>query len=282
MPVKAVQQFQLGTVLGSEQQALATMERMKKAGYEGIELCAFMIHPTPFIVKLMTKAAGMPVGNGGKLDWPGLIRQSGLKVPSVHQYLNSIEENPDAAAAEADTFGSKYITVTGMYRFDYTNAGNVRELAKRLNKAGEALAQRGVHLLYHNHNVEFGRTDSGDRAYDILVAETDPAAVGFEFDSYWAADAGMAAIEVMRGLGGRMKLYHINDRGCRQKGPAMTPILKQDSMELGTGNMDLPPLIEQAKAAGVEAIILESHRNWIDNDPCKSFEVSGKYLSQYV
>ena len=35
----------------------------------GIELCGFMIHPSGFLVKMMTKAAGMPVGNGGKLDW---------------------------------------------------------------------------------------------------------------------------------------------------------------------------------------------------------------------
>lgn len=282
MPVKAVQQFQLGTVLNSEKQALATMERMKAAGYEGIELCNFMIHPTPFMVRMLTKAAGMPAGNGGKLDWKKLIRQTGLKVPAVHQYLNSIEENTGAAVQEAADFGADYIVITGMYRFDYSNASDVRRLAERLNKAGEKLAGSGIRLLYHNHNVEFGRTLEGKSAYEILIEETDAASVNFEFDSYWAADAGADPLSVMKSLGERMRLYHINDRGNRKKGASMTPIVKQDSMELGTGNMNLEALLNQAKEAGVDAVILESHRNWIENDPCKSFEVSAKFLNRYV
>lgn len=53
-----------------------------------------------------------------------------------------------------------------------------------------------------------------------------------------------------------MKLYHINDRGTRLTKPAMTPILKSDSMELGYGNMDLVSLVEQAKKVNVDAVIL--------------------------
>lgn len=284
MAIRAVQQFQLGTVMNNEKQALNTMQRMKNAGYEGIELCNFMIHPTPFMVKLMTKAAGMPVGNGGKLDWKKMVQLAGMKVPSVHQYLNSIEENPEAAIDEAKAFGSKYITVTGMYRFDYSDEMQVGELAGRLNRTGEILAKSGIGLLYHNHNIEFSRmkSKSGKTAYRMLMEETSSTYVNFEFDSYWATDAGVYALGVMEQLGVRLKLYHINDRGSRPKGVAMTPILKQDSMELGCGNMDLAPMIEQAKKAGVDAVILESHRNWIDNDPVKSFEVSAGFLRKYV
>ncbi len=278
MPMKAVQQFQLGTVLNNEKQAVQTLALMKQAGYDGIELCGFMIHPTPFAVKLLTKAAGMPVGNGGKLDWPRLVKAAGLQVPSVHQYLGAIEEKPEELAAEAAAFGAKYITVTGMYRFDYGSAAAVHELAARLNKAGQALKTQGVELLYHNHNAEFLKPEPGRTAYDILMGETDPSLVNFELDSYWAVDAGVDALELMKKLGSRMKLWHINDRGCRG-GHAVTPILKQDSMELGTGNIDLISLAEQAKAAPVEAVILESHRNWIDHDPVKSFQISGEFLN---
>lgn len=69
MPIRAVQQFQLGTVMNKEEQALETMAKMKAAGYEGIELCGFVIKPIGFAVKLLTKAAGMPVGNGA--GWSG-------------------------------------------------------------------------------------------------------------------------------------------------------------------------------------------------------------------
>jgi sugar phosphate isomerase/epimerase len=86
----------------------------------------------------------------------------------------------------------------------------------------------------------------------------------------------------MRKLGSRMKLWHINDRGSRVSGVSMTPILKTDSMELGTGNMPLDALMAQAKEAGCEAVILESHRNWIEKSPVKSFQLSAKYLNERV
>lgn len=282
MAVMAVQQFQLGTVMNNEKQAAETLRLMKESGYQGLELCSFMIHPTPFAVKLLTRAAGMPVGNGGKLDWQRLIRESGLSVPSVHQYLNTIEEDPKAAVKEAKAFGAHYVTVTGMYRFDYGDSQNVHTLADRLNQAGRILSEEGIGLLYHNHNAEFLKPEPEKTAYEILMEETDPAYLNFEFDSYWAIDAGVYALGLMERLGNRLKLYHINDRGCRQKGTAMTPILKSDSMELGTGFLSLEPMIRQALSVDAEAVILESHRNWIDKSPVKSFQVSAEYLKKFL
>lgn len=279
MTVKAVQQFMLGTVMNNEAQARDTMQKMKAAGYDGIELCGFMIHPAGLMVRLMTKAAGMPVGKGGRLDWKGLVKDSGLQVVSLHTDLGSVERDPAAVAAEAKDFGTKYAVITGMYRFAYGEEKAVRDLAERLNRAGEAVRKEGVSLLYHNHNCELQRVSSTRRGYDILLEETDPAAVNFEFDSYWFAEGGADPLEWMERLGSRMKLWHINDRGARLAGPAMTPILKTDSAELGTGNMPLEALAEQAKRANVEAVVLESHRNWVEKSPVKSFQVSAEFLN---
>jgi len=77
-----------------------------------------------------------------------------------------------------------------------------------------------------------------------------------------------------------MKLWHVTDRGSRPTGPAMTPIVRCDSLELGTGNMDLDGLRATAEKNGVEGIILESHRNWIDKDPVRSLETSAKWLKE--
>ena len=134
-------------------------------------------------------------------------------------------------------------------------------------------------MLYHNHNVELLRTDAGKRAYDILIEETDPAFVNFEFDSYWFTDGGADAAAWMRKLGTRLKLWHVTDRGSRQEGPSMTPILKADSVECGTGNMDLDGLHAIAREAGVTAMVLESHKNWVDSDPVRSLEVSARWMN---
>lgn len=282
MPIKGIQQFMLGSVMNNEAQTRDTLRTIRQAGYEGIELCSFMTHPTGLMVRMLTRAAGMPTGNGGKLDWPGLVRESGLQVISLHTDLGSVERDPAAVTAECQMYGTRYAVITGMYRFDYGSEAAVRELAQRLNQAGTALAEQGVQLLYHNHNCELLRVSETRRAYDILLEETDPAAVNFEFDSYWFAEGGADPLDWMRRLGPRMKLWHINDRGTRQTGPAMTPILKTDSMELGTGNLPLASWLEQADENGVEAVVLESHRNWVEKSPVKSAQLSAKWLNKHL
>ena len=277
---KAVQQIMLGTVTSNEAQARETLGKIKAAGYDGLELNRFMIHPSSLMVRLMTRAAGMPTGKGGNLDWHKLLQESGLEVISLHTDLGSLEREPEAVIDEAKSFGTDKVVITGMYRFDYSDEATVRELAERLNKAGETLKESGLSLLYHNHNVELLQVKPGMRAYDVLIEDTDPALLGFEFDSYWFTDGGADAKQWMKKLGGRMKLWHVTDRGSRQKGPAMTPILKADSMELGTGNMDLDGLKEIALSNGIEAVVLESHKNWIDKDPVKSLELSAKWLNE--
>lgn len=167
-----------------------------------------------------------------------------------------------------------------MYRFDYSDKAAVLKLAKDLNEAGAKLKEGGIQLLYHNHNCEFRKVEAGKTAYDLLIEETNPEYVNFELDSYWATEAGVSAIALMKQLGDRLKLYHINDRGTRIEGPSMTPILKSDSMELGYGNMNLCELVEQALSVNVDAIILESHKNWVEKSPIKSLQLSAEFLKR--
>lgn len=282
MAVKAVQQIMLGTVTKKEKQTMETLRAIREAGYSGIELNGFMIRPTSFLVRMMTKMAGMPVGKGGDFDWKKLLDEAGLSVVSVHEDLGTIQREPEFVIAEAKKYRTDKVVITGMYRFDYSDKTAVLKLAKDLNEAGAKLKEGGIHLLYHNHNCEFRKTEAGKTAFDLLLEETSPEYVGFELDSYWATEAGVSAIALMKQLGSRMKLYHINDRGTRIEGPSMTPILKSDSMELGCGNMNLKELVEQALSVNVDAIILESHKNWVEKSPVKSLQVSAEFLNREI
>lgn len=282
MAKKAVQQIMLGTVTKNEAQTRETLKAIKAAGYDGIELNGFMIRPTSFLVRAMTKAAGMPVGKGGNYDWCALVRDAGLAVVSVHEDLGSIKREPDTIVAEAQKFGTDKVVVTGMYRFDYSDRNAVKALVKDLNESGKLLKKSGIQLLYHNHNCEFRKVDKKMTAYDYIIESTDDTCVSFELDSYWPTEAGVSALALMKKLGTRMKLYHINDRGTRVSGPSMTPILKSDSMELGYGNMDLESLIRQALSVDVDAVILESHKNWVDKSPVKSIQMSAKFLNHFM
>ncbi len=270
----------LGTVTSKENDAREALRRIKACGYDGLELNRFMIHPSSLMVRMLTRAAGMPTGKGGNLDWHALLGESGLSVASLHADLGSLERGTDEIAAEAKSFGTDRVVITGMYRFDYGNEETVKELAERLNETGRRLKDAGISLLYHNHNAELLKVRPGRAAYDILIDETDPEYVNFEFDSYWFTDGGADAKVWMRKLGQRMKMWHVTDRGTRKTGSVITPILKADSMELGTGNMDLSGMKEIALSNGVDAVILESHKNWIGKDPLRSLELSAKWLKR--
>lgn len=282
MAIKAVQQIMLGTVTGTEEKAQETLKLIKDAGYDGIELNSFMVNPTPFMVRMLTKAAGMPTGKGGNLNWERLTKEAGLSVVSLHKDLGSIRRDLKASVEEARKFDTTNIVITGMYRFDYRDQDQVETLCKDLNEAGRQLNEEGITLLYHNHNYEFQKIDGRQTAYDFIIDNTDPSYVAFELDSYWPTEAGVCALDLMKKLGDRMKLYHINDRGTKLQKPMMTPILKSDSCELGYGNMNLEALCKQALSVDVEAVILESHKNWIDNSPVRSLQVSAEFLNKNV
>lgn len=83
-PITAVQQIMIGTLCNNYDNALATLRAMKNAGYEAIELNDFMIQKTSLLVRLMKKFSGMPIGKSGNQNWDKLIKESGLKVISLH------------------------------------------------------------------------------------------------------------------------------------------------------------------------------------------------------
>ena len=276
----AVQQIMIGSACKDEKTTLSTLKRIKQAGYDGIELNLFMIESTPFIVRLLTKMAGMPVGKGANIYWPDMLKESRLKATSLHADLGSLENRIDEVISKARELDTNKIVITGMYRFDYGNYDDVKSLAKRLDKVGARLHESDLQLLYHNHNVEFLKVDNKYTAYEMILKDTDPDLVKVEFDSYWPAEAGVDFIPLMEQLGERLVLYHINDRGTRLKKVPITPILKSDSIELGQGNMPLKKILGLDCIKNVDAIILESHRNWVNNNPIESLEKSIAFLQE--
>ena len=152
---KGVQQIMLGTVTGTYDRALSVLERIRNAGYDGVELNRYMIHPTPLFVRALTRVFGMPTGGGGKLDWKSLVKESGLEVISLHTDLGTLEKDPRMIADEALSLGTHRVVITGVYNYDYTKAESVKALSRRLNDQGRILSESGVSLFYHLNFLDF-------------------------------------------------------------------------------------------------------------------------------
>lgn len=281
-PVKAIQQVQLGTLLTSEKEARRTLRAVVEAGYTAIELLGFMTRPTSLMVRALMRSGGMRVGRSGTLDWPLLLAESGLDVIGIHEDLGSIEDSPEQVIASARTYGTRNVTITSVHRTDFADPEAVRGLADRLNRAGRRLREEGFLLHWHNHSVELSRIGPSRTAFDLLIEATDPEDVSFELDAYWLADAGADPLALMRRLGERARLLHLTDRGFRPGGRHLSPIRKAGPVELGLGNLDLVGLLDQARTGGTEAVIVETHRGWIDGDPLKSLRLSAEFLHHHL
>lgn len=277
-----IQQLQLGKICKSEHDVQRALLTLSEAGYRSIELNGFMIRKTPFIAKLLLSLSGMGIKKSQILNWQSLTRDCNLKVISIHEDIDILENNFEEVEKEISIYGPRYIVITGLYRFAYDDEGELGKLIVRLNRIGRELSTLGVGLLYHNHSVEFQNVDETAKAYDILIDGLNPEWVNFEFDSYWCVEAGADPIYWMKRLGSRLKLYHICDRGSHAKGPYMTPILKTDAMELGFGSMNLNEYVKLATELGVTEIILEQHRNYFGGDPVASAQKSAGFFRKML
>lgn len=256
----AVQLYMVRDYLKNEQQIADTLKKIHDIGYDGVELCGFLM-----------KDAGY---------WKRAMHNAGLKTVGIHEIFEDIRDNPSAVAQKARFFETEYLVAAAAMKVEFSNEQQVLSLAQELNNSGKYLKEEGITLLYHNHNCEFMRTESGQIAMDILFENTDPIYVKFELDTFWMSNAGVEVSRWVEKAGSRVPLIHINDCGVSEMGrgnPIRTPVGK----ELGCGNMDLPLLIKMAMESGCHCEILETHDNWINNSPFDSMAISRDYLRKY-
>lgn len=142
--------------------------------------------------------------------------------------------------------------------FQEAGADHWRHVAAALNEKGAALKAVGIGLGYHNHNMEFapiaqpgGATTTG---WDILVRETDPAAVHFEADIGWVVTAGLDPLAFLRRHRGRIRQLHVKDVA---EGNTVNFALNMKPAEVGFGTLDWAKILPAAHAAGVRHFYVE-------------------------
>ncbi|MCW1429478.1 sugar phosphate isomerase/epimerase family protein [Novosphingobium sp. JCM 18896] len=137
--------------------------------------------------------------------------------------------------------------------FAEAGADHWRRTAAMLNEKGAALRPLGVALGYHNHNMEFAPI-GGTTGWDILVKETDPAAVHFEVDVGWVATAGLDPAAFLRQHRGRVAQLHVKDVAA---GNTTNFALSMKPAEVGSGTLDWAKILPAAHDAGVRHFYVE-------------------------
>lgn len=234
-------------------------------GYDGVEL-----------ISAFTDGLDLP-------DFQKYVADLGLDVVSV-MGLKSDEE-----LAFGQAMGARF-TVANIPGHPKARE-ELLAVAEQLNATGRNTARFGLKTLYHNHANEFIQVGD-DCAYDILIQNTDPALVGFEFDVGWGRLSGTDCAAVVRKYPGRFPIIHVKEcnktatsedeyehfpprimalakslAGDVRKGggppkfPAQAATLMYHSrnwnVELGKGLIDWAALRDAAEAQGVAAYVNE-------------------------
>ncbi len=192
----------------------------------------------------------------------------GLEICATHESSNLILESPEQVADILDTFGTRYTAYPYPAGIDFADPDSVGGLIAKLDAAGKVLADRGKVLAYHNHHVEFIKLD-GRLVLDWIYAETDPAHLVGEPDTYWVQYGGGDPVAWCRKLSGRMPLIHLKDYHVNTN-------KEVEFCEVGNGNLNFLEIIQAADAAECLWYIVEQDR--CPGDPFDSIKQSYDHL----
>lgn len=153
----------------------------------------------------------------------------------------------------------------------------VDDLARRL-------ADEGISLSYHNHHVEFSRI--GGRTVLDLIREQAPH-LRYEIDCHWVARGGMDPERTLAAFDGVLDLVHLKDFRIK---PVPLEVIDDQAKyldywtrdivqfaEVGEGNLDWKPVIEQGIASGASHLLIEQDQTY-GRDIFESLAISRAHL----
>ena len=235
----------------------AAFKKIAKLGFDGIE--TFM---------------GGDAGIGWEEEWK-LIRKNKLKIADIMGDLSK----PDELKRMADAAGLNIIWLNSIPEAMLNSADGFRAYAGEINRLTKKF--RGYRLLYHNHAQEFRNFPelNGKAGLEILIEETDPKAVVFEIDTYWAAAAGADPAQWILKLKNRIPVIHFKDCAIDWKAEETDMgCVPRRYAEIGQGNINWPAVTDACRKAGVEWYCVEQDRTAMDE--FKSLGMSISYMKE--
>jgi sugar phosphate isomerase/epimerase len=159
--------------------------------------------------------------------------------------------------ANAKTLGARYARVAFIAHEGPFTVEMAQKAVDDFNKAGKMLKDEfGITFCYHNHGYEFVPWEGGT-LMDYIMQKTDPEYVSFEIDILWSFIHGQDPASLIRKYPGRFELLHLKDlrKGAELNTSGGTAV--ENDVALGTGQLDIPSILKEAKKAGIKHYYIE-------------------------
>jgi sugar phosphate isomerase/epimerase len=229
---------------------LKTCQKLRKIGFTAVQVSAW--------------AALEPA------EMAKILSGEGLVCCATHSGFDQMLTAPEKVAADHRTLGCRH-TAPGSMPNNYRTGDGYARFAQDASAAGKKLRSLGLTLSYHNHAFEMEKQTSDPQkrvGLDILIQDSDPAALNFEIDTYWIQAGGGDPAAWIRKVKGRIPLVHLKDMTIRANQPIFA--------EVGEGNLNWAAILPACKEAGVEWYIIEEDQ--CERDPFESLAISRRNL----
>lgn len=180
--------------------------------------------------------------------------------------LDRVRPTIEEAAKRAHALGQKFIVWQIIWKEQMADRAGLDVFCAAMNEAGRICAREGLTFNFHNHSDEFALVD-GVVPYDYILANTDPATVKLELDSYWVVNAGKDPVAYLNAHRGRYVQCHLKDRA-----------VNGDFATVGQGTVDFDALLKAARASGVMHFYVEYDRS---DDPMRAVREAAEYLKPW-
>ncbi len=240
----AIQLFSLRDEAGAD--LYGTLKKLRAMGYDGVELAGFFGH-TPEEVRDM-------------------CREIGIVPISAHICYDDFMSDTEKTVSDYALVGCSYGAIPFLMPEQRPGTEHFDDVVANIKRFSAAAKEKGMQLLYHNHNFEFEKVDD-KYALDVLYEAVPATLLGTELDTCWIKAAGLDPVAYIRKYAGRSPLLHLKDFYGRESqalyqktcSENASPMLYEDYSyrSIGGGLQDVPALLRAAEQAGVQWLVVE-------------------------
>jgi sugar phosphate isomerase/epimerase len=248
-----------------------TLRKVKALGYEGVEFAGLYGYKPETIHQL--------------------LKEIGLIPASAHVPFGDLMADPQGMVNVYAEIGCKYIAIPYLTPEYRPNAEKFSEVIEGAKVLGKAAKERGLTLLYHNHDFEFEKIN-GEYALDILYKSVSADLLQTEIDTCWVNVAGEDPAAYLQKYAGRSPVVHLKDFVMPGKRPEKMYELigikddkKGSEVEafefrpLGLGAQNFPKILEACKAVGAKWVVVEQDQPSMGKTAMECAETSLNYLA---
>jgi len=193
-----------------------------------------------------------------------LCNERGISIPSSEASYDQLEKAPDSVAHMAKLLGAKYVMCGWIpHRDGVFTLENAKNATAVFNHAGKVLTDSGITLCYHAHGYEFQPYKNGT-LLDYLFKNTNPKYVSFEMDIFWIQFGGGNPVALLKKYGNRWKLMHLKDMRKGTVKDLTGGTSTENDVALGTGEIDIPGILKEAKKIGIKHYFIEDESNFVN------------------